>query len=40
MPEEGSHCTCLSVTLIGSIFRIDKVFYLQVFIDECKYIAK
>ena len=40
MPEEGSYCICLSVTLIGSIFKIDKVFYLQVFIDEYKYIAK
>ena len=31
MPKEGSHCICLSVILIDSVFKIDKNYYPQVF---------
>ena len=40
MSKEGSHCVCLSLTLIGSIFKIGKKYYSQVFLEECKYTIK
>ena len=40
MPKEGSHCICVSVILINSVFKIDKNYYPQVFLEECKYTAK
>ena len=40
MPKEGSHCICLSVTLIDSIFKIGKTFYQKVFLEEYKCIVK
>ena len=33
MPKEGSHCICLSALFINSVF-------LEVFLEECKYINK
>ena len=38
--KEGSHCIYLSLILIDSIVEIDKNFYPQVFLEECKYIVK
>ena len=32
MPKEGSHYICLSI-------RLDKNYYPQVFLEECKYIV-
>ena len=40
MPKEGSHCICLSVTLIDYIFKIGRNFYQKVFLEECKCIVK
>ena len=40
MPKEGSQCIYLSVVLIDFGFRKGKNYYSQVFLDECKYIAK
>ena len=40
MRNEGSHCTCLSVILIESVFRMGKNYYSQVFLEECKHIFK
>ena len=37
--EEGCQCICLSVILIGSIYRKDKTYY-QVLLEECKYVVK
>ena len=31
---------CLSVILIDSLFRTDKIYYAQEFLEECKYIVK
>ena len=39
MPKEGSHCICLSVKLIDSVFRVGKNYYPQVFLEECKYVS-
>ena len=40
IPKEGSQFICLSVILINSVFRTGKHYYLQVFLEECKYIVK
>ena len=40
MPKEGSHCICLSVILIDSVFEMGKNYYPQVLLEECKYIVK
>ena len=31
IPKESSHCICLSVILIGSVFKTGKIYYPQVF---------
>ena len=40
IPKKGSQCICLLVILIDSVFRTDKNYYPQVFLEECKYIVK
>ena len=40
IPKEGSQFICLSVILIDSVFRTGKSYYLQMFLEECKYIVK
>ena len=32
IPKEGSHCICLSVILIDSVFRTGKHYYPEVFL--------
>ena len=39
IPKEDSHCICLSVILIDSIFRTVN-FYSQLFLEECKFVVK
>ena len=38
-PKEGSQCICLSVIFIDSVYRKDKDYFPQVFL-ECKYVVK
>ena len=38
--KEGSQCICLTVILIDSLYRKDKNYYPQVFLEECKYVVK
>ena len=40
MLEEGSQYICLSVVLNECIFETGKHYYLQVFLEECKYVRK
>ena len=40
IPKEGSQCICLSVILIDSVFRTGKNYYLQMFLEECKYVVR
>ena len=40
MRKEGSKFICLSVILIGSVFRTGKNYYRQVFLEECQYVVK
>ena len=39
MSKEGSHCICLSMVLIDSVFKMSNNYYPQVFLEECKYIV-
>ena len=36
VPKDSSQCTCLSVVLIDSVFRIGENYYPQVFLKEYK----
>ena len=36
----GLHSISLSVILIYSAFKMNKMYYPQVFLEECKYIIK
>ena len=38
--KESLKFICLSVTLIDFIFKICKIYYPQVFVEECKYLVK
>ena len=40
IPKKGSQCNCLSVILIDSVYKKDKNYYLQVFLEKCKYAVK
>ena len=39
-PKEGYHCICLSVILINLVYRKDKNYYPQAFLEECKHVVK
>ena len=38
--SKSCQCICLLVILIDSVYRKDKDCYPQVFLEECKYVAK
>ena len=38
--KEGSQCIFLSVILTASVYRKDKDYYPQLFLEEWKYVAK
>ena len=40
IPREDPQCICLSVNLMKSVFRTGNNYYSQVFLEECKYVAK
>ena len=40
MPRENECYTCLSITLLDSIIDVNKEYYSQVFLKECKYEEK
>ena len=40
IPKEVSQFICLSVSLIGSVFKISKNYYPQEFLEKCKYDLK
>ena len=40
IPKEGSQCIYVSVILTYSVYRKDKNYYPQVFLEECKYVIK
>ena len=40
MPTEGFNCIFLSVVLIDSVLKMNKIYSPQKFLEECKYILK
>ena len=40
MPRENECYTCLSIILLDSIIDVNKEYYSQVFLKECKYEEK
>ena len=36
MPKEDEHCVSLLIISIDLVFKIDKGFYLRVFLEECE----
>ena len=39
-PIEGENYTCFTVILLDSIANVDKKYYSQIFLKECKYAVK
>ena len=40
IPKEGLQCNCLSIILIDFVFRTNKNYYSQAFLEVCKYLVK
>ena len=40
VPKEGGHHTCIACISIGSVMKIKKKNYPQVYLEECKYKIK
>ena len=40
MPEEKAPCKCLSIIMIDSVIRVNKKYYPQTLLIECKYIQE
>ena len=40
MPKGCSHFVSLSLILVDSVFKMDKNYYSQVFLGDCKYVVK
>ena len=38
MPREKVPCTCLSIIMLDSIIKVNKKYYPQTLLEECKYI--
>ena len=36
IPKDDPQCICISVILVDSVYRKDKDYYPQVFLEECK----
>ena len=40
MPKEKAPCKCLSIIMIDSVTRVNKKYYPQTLLEECKYIQE
>ena len=40
MPKEKAPCKCLSIIMIDSVIRVNKKYYPQTGLEECKYIQE
>ena len=38
MPQEKVPCKCLPITMLDSVIESDENYYLQTFLEECKYV--
>ena len=40
IPKDNECCACLSVVLLDSVVNVDKKYYAQIVLEECKYAVK
>ena len=40
MPKEKAPCKCLSIIMIDSVIKVNKKYYLQTVLEECKYVQE
>ena len=40
MSKEKAPCKCLSITMLDSIIKKNKKYYLQTLLEECKYVQE
>ena len=40
MPKEKASCKCLSIIMIYSVIKANKKNYLQILLEECKYMQE
>ena len=40
IPEEKAPCKCLSIIMLDSVIKVNKKYYPQTFLDECKYVQE
>ena len=37
MPKENMHCTCIACITIDSVMKMEKKYFPQVYLEECRY---
>ena len=40
IPKENVPCKCLSIIMLDSVIKANKKYYLQMLLEECKYIQE
>ena len=40
MPKEKAPCKCLSITMLDSVIKVNKKYYPQTLLEECKNIQE
>ena len=40
MPKEKVPCKCISIIMLDSVIETDEKYYLQTFLEECKYVQE
>ena len=40
VPKENASCKCISLIMLDSVFRVNKKYYLQTLLEECKYVIR
>ena len=40
IPKEKSLCKCLSIIMLESVIKANKMYYPQTFLEECKYVQE
>ena len=40
MPKENASYRCLSLIVLDSVIRVNKKYYPQTFLEECKYVIR
>ena len=40
VPKENASYKCLSLIMLDSVIRVNKKYYLQTLLEECKYVVR